>query len=76
VWGSIIGGVLGVLFMGPFGLIFGPFIGAVAGELYQKKPLDQAFQVGFGTIIGFLGGAVLKLSVEAIMIVWFFAVVL
>lgn len=76
VWGSVLGGLLGVLLLGPFGLIFGPFIGAVAGELYQKSPLDRAFQVGTGTLIGFLGGTVLKLAVEILMIVWFFTTVL
>lgn len=39
VWGSVLGGLLGVLLLGPFGLIFGPFIGAVAGELYRRSPL-------------------------------------
>ncbi|OPZ74868.1 MAG: hypothetical protein BWY80_00401 [Firmicutes bacterium ADurb.Bin456] len=72
VLGSILGGLLGVILLGPFGLIFGPFIGAVAGELYNRNSLDRAFQVGFGTLIGFLGGTVLKLLVEVIMIVWFF----
>ena len=76
VWGSVLGGLLGVLLMGPFGLIFGPFIGAVAGELYQKSSFDKAFQVGVGTLIGFLGGTVLKLAVEILMIVWFFTTVL
>jgi hypothetical protein len=72
VLGSILGGLLGVLLLGPFGLIFGPFIGAVGGEMYRRSSLDRAFQVGFGTLIGFLGGTVLKLLVEVIMIVWFF----
>lgn len=76
VWGSVIGGILGIVLFGPFGLIFGPFIGAIAGELYRRKPLDTAFRVGFGTIIGILGGTVLKLTIEAVMIYWFFRTVL
>jgi len=72
VWGSIIGGLLGLILMGPFGIIFGPFIGAVAGELYRKNSLEKAFRVGVGTVIGFLGGFVLKLAIEIVMIVWFF----
>lgn len=72
VWGSILGGLLGVLLMGPFGLIFGPFIGAVIGELYQKSHLDKAFRVGMGTLLGFLGGTALKLGIEVLMIIWFF----
>lgn len=75
VWGSILGGVLGVFLLGPFGLIFGPFIGAMAGELYQKSPLEKAFHVGVGTLIGFLGGTVLKLGIEVLMIVWFFTTI-
>lgn len=75
IWGSVLGGILGVLLLGPFGLIFGPFIGAVAGELYRKSDLNKAFQVGIGTLIGFLGGTVLKLAVEVLMIIWFFTVV-
>ncbi len=74
-WGSVLGGLLGVIILGPFGLIFGPFIGAVAGELYNKRPFEKAFRVGMGTIIGFMGGVVLKLAIEAIMIIWFFIAV-
>ncbi|HOV79591.1 MAG TPA: DUF456 family protein [Bacillota bacterium] len=75
VWGSVIGGLIGVLVLGPFGLIFGPFIGSVAGELYQKSTPEKAFRVGIGTLIGFLGGTVLKLSIEILMIIWFFITV-
>lgn len=76
VWGSVLGGLLGVIILGPFGLIFGPFIGAIAGELYRKSPFNKALEVGFGTLIGFLGGAVLKLAIEAVMIIWFFMAVI
>lgn len=75
VWGSIIGGLLGLVLLGPFGLIFGPFLGAVAGELYLKNTLEKAFRVGVGTLIGFLGGFLLKLAIEIVMIVWFFIAV-
>jgi len=76
VWGSVLGGLVGVFVLGPFGLIFGPFIGAVAGELFRKSSLNKALEVGIGTIIGFLGGSFIKLAIEAVMIVWFFMVVL
>jgi hypothetical protein len=72
VWGGILGVLLGTVLLGPFGLIFGPFIGAVLGELYLKNPPEKAFQTGMGTLIGFLGGTVLKIAVEAVMISWFF----
>lgn len=72
VAGSLIGGLLGVFLFGPLGLIFGPFVGAVAGELYRKSTPEKAFRAGFGTILGFLGGTALKLAVEGVMIAWFF----
>lgn len=75
IWGSVLGGLLGTLLLGPFGLIIGPFIGAIMGEFYRNSDLNKAFQVGIGTLIGFLGGTVLKLTVEVIMIIWFFIAV-
>lgn len=72
VWGSVLGGILGVILLGPFGLIIGPFAGATAGELCRNGDLRQAVRTGVGTLIGFLGGTALKLAVEALMIVWFF----
>lgn len=72
IWGAVIGTVLGIVFFGPLGVIIGPFLGAVAAELLRKESLDQAIRVGFGTIIGFLGGTFLKICAEVIMIVYFF----
>lgn len=74
-WGSIIGGIFGIFLLGPFGLIFGPFIGAVAGEFYLNHNISKAFRIGIGTMVGFLGGTVLKLAIEILMIVWFFIAV-
>ena len=76
VWGSIIGSILGLIFLGPLGIILGPFLGAVAGELILHKPIKQAVLAGWGTVIGFLGGLFLKLAVEVAMIAWFFTTVI
>ncbi|MHB8156054.1 MAG: DUF456 domain-containing protein [Desulfocucumaceae bacterium] len=75
VWGSIIGLVLGIIFLGPLGFIFGPFIGAVAGELVAQKPLARAVRAGVGTILGMIGGMAFKLAIEAGMIIWFFTAI-
>lgn len=72
VYGSIAGTIIGLIFLGPAGLIFGPFIGAVAGELISNKPLDQAIRSGWGTLIGLLGGTIAKLIIEILMMIWFF----
>lgn len=72
VYGSIAGTIIGIIFLGPAGLIFGPFIGAIAGELLNHKPFDKALRSGWGTLIGLLGGTIAKLIIEILMIIWFF----
>ncbi len=75
-WGAAWGILLGFLVMGPAGIIFGPFLGALAGGFLVGLPLKRAIHVSFGALIGFLGGLVLKLAMEAAMIIWFFITLL
>ena len=62
VWGSIIGLIFGLLFLGPFGILIGPFVGAVLGELLGGKEFNLALKAGFGSFLGFLTGTILKLA--------------
>ena len=71
-WGAILGTLAGLLIFGPFGIIIGPFLGATLAELIRGKKPNLAFRAGFGTLIGLLGGTVLKLGIEILMIVYFF----
>ena len=62
--GCIIGTIAGLFFFPPFGIIIGPFAGAVLGELlFAKKKTPEALKAGFGAFIGFILGTVFKLSV-------------
>lgn len=70
-WGAAVGMIVG-LFFGPLGILVGPFLGAVGAELLRKTELSQAIRVGFGTLIGLLGGTIIKLGVEILIIVYFF----
>ena len=60
--GSILGLLVG-LFFPPLGIIIGPFVGAVVGELITGSNTNVAFRSGFGSFIGFLFGTVMKLAV-------------
>jgi hypothetical protein len=70
--GATAGGLLG-LFLGLPGMILGPFIGAVAGELIARGRLAQAGKVGLGTWLGLVAAAVLKLVLAFMMIATFAA---
>lgn len=69
-WGAFIGSIVGLFFL-PWGLLAGPFLGAVIGELLGNHSLQQAFKSGFGSLIGFLFGTFLKLVVCTYFIVQF-----
>ncbi len=67
ITGSAIGTFLGIFFGLP-GIILGPFLGAVAGELYMRKDLRHATQAGLGTTLGLAIGAVAKIALVMIML--------
>ena len=61
-WGCVIGTVIGLFFL-PWGVLLGPFLGALVGELLGNRSFDQALKSGFGSLIGFFFGVVLKVLV-------------
>lgn len=70
--GATLGGLVG-LFLGIPGMIIGPFIGAVGGELLARGRLAQAGKVGFGTWVGLVFSAVVKVVIAFMMIATFMA---
>lgn len=66
-WGALIGGLTGLLWL-PLGLILGPLFGAILGELYYKKDLQSAFRSGIGTLVGLMGGTLIKLGIAFTMV--------
>ena len=71
--GAIAGVIVG-LFLGPLGIIIGPFFGALAGELLSGTPGDKAFRSAIGSFIGFLLGVGLKLMVTLVITFYFFKI--
>ncbi len=71
--GSTIGLFLGIFILGPFGIIFGPLIGAFVGEMLSGKHPRIAFRSASGAFLGFLAGSLIKLSVILIMLGFFLA---
>ncbi|NLG76736.1 MAG: DUF456 domain-containing protein [Xanthomonadaceae bacterium] len=67
VWGAVIGTLVG-LFFGFVGLVLGPFIGAVIGEISVHGRLHQAGRVGVATWMGLIFGALFKLAIAFSML--------
>ena len=66
-WGAFIGTIAG-LFFGIPGIILGPFVGAVIGQLASGSAPWQAARVGIGAWIGLLIGTAIKLAVAFMML--------
>lgn len=73
VWGSTLGLLVGLILFQGLGLIVGPFVGAVLGELIDGKNGNQALRAGFGSFLGFVAGTLMKLCVAVILAYHFIA---
>lgn len=65
--GAVLGGLIG-LGLGVPGILLGPFLGAVVGELSLQRSLDQASRAGIGTVVGLAIGVAGKLAIGIAMI--------
>lgn len=68
---AIVGAGLGTvagLFFGLPGIIVGPFVGAVIGELTVDRDIKKAGQAGLAAWIGFVVGTAIKVSMAFLMI--------
>ena len=70
VIGASVGLIGGIIFLGPFGLLIGPFLGALIGELINdNKNFGLAVKASLGTILGLISGFVLKFSVACVFFI-------
>ncbi len=70
--GATVGVFVGFFLFPPFGILFGPFFGAVLGELTRDKhDTNRALSSGIGSFLAFIVGTGLKLFVA----IWIFSVI-
>jgi len=71
VVGSTIGVLIGPFVIPAFGLVIGPFLGAVVGELIAGADPNRAVKAGWGSLVGLFTGTVVKIVLQAAMIILF-----
>ena len=77
VIGSTLGTIIGVVLLGPIGIILGAFLGAFVGEISKNRSDARiAFKAAIGTLVGYLGGIFLKLSIAIVFSIKFFKIIL
>ncbi|MFC4077943.1 DUF456 domain-containing protein [Salinithrix halophila] len=75
VWAAFAGALVGI-FLGPAGLLIGPLAAVILVELLQKKSWEEALRIGYGTLVGFLGGIFFKGLLMVGLLIWFLILVL
>ena len=75
MWGAIIGGIIGLVTFHIPGLVLGIFLGAVIPEIIVAgRSVKGALKIGWGSLLGFFGGTLMKFILGLVSIGIFFAV--
>ncbi len=70
VWGATIGLLTG-FFLGPWGVILGPFFGALMASLLSGTKLNKATMHASGAFIGYIVGLIVKLAAVGLIAFFF-----
>ncbi len=74
IWGTVFGLIIGILFLGPLGIIIGPFAGAFIGEMiHDSTDSSRAVKAAFGSFIGFMLSTGLKFLISIIFLGLYFS---
>lgn len=69
--GAAAGALVGVIVLGPLGIVFGPVLGALVVELARGRGLASAGRAGLGAGVGALVGLLVQALIGLVMAVLF-----
>jgi uncharacterized protein len=69
IWGGVVGSLVGLVLLPPWGFLLGALLGATAFEALAGRPLGEAWRAGVGALLGTLAGVGGKLVVVVVIAV-------
>ena len=73
--GTTVGLIVALVILGPIGIIIGPFMGALLGEMSTKKSFQNSLKPAFGSFIGVIAGSVIKFLISLSFLFFYFDIV-
>tara|TARA_B100000989_G_scaffold282172_1_gene246990 strand:+ start:1737 stop:2234 length:498 start_codon:yes stop_codon:yes gene_type:complete len=70
--GTTVGLIMALIILGPIGIIIGPFLGALLGEMSEKKSFQDSIKPAFGSFIGVIAGSVIKFLISLSFLFFYF----
>ena len=70
--GTTVGLIVALVILGPIGIIIGPFMGALLGEMSTNKSFQDSLKPAFGSFIGVIAGSVIKFLISLSFLIFLF----
>ena len=70
--GTTVGLIFALVILGPIGIIIGPFLGALLGEMTNNKSFSESLKPAFGSFIGVIAGSVIKFLISLSFLFFYF----
>ena len=64
--------IVALIILGPIGIIIGPFMGALLGEMSTNKSFQDSLKPAFGSFIGVIAGSVIKFLISLSFLFFYF----
>lgn len=68
---AFVGGIVGLIFFGPLGALFGPLVCVLIVEYYTDPNIKKALRAGIGAFLGYIAGILIRFLLATSLFIWF-----